>query len=437
MQAARSPRRDGSDVRDGDLLRQVLTRNLLAVTLDPPESRGHSSDIPLVSESYINSGQNVREAGPTLCQSKTCDNGGQSVEDAGLGADYFCFSRSLPAVSESKSLPPVSRGGPHTASGCLSRAAGGRGCQSFRGAAGVSWLPVDPSIGLEEPHGPGSFSVNKPGEGVNQVCEETSHRKLLDTYACCCVTSANFGGCRLMGCQDSLSECSTGINNSCDGFDFHSPPTCEKSDDNSKPSSSGGKQQLHSGNRETPEVSAFTAFPFPSPAPLFTSAAYRSNRDGGTATSALCSSFSTVLSPDGYEAETLSFSSGKISRDEDYIVTPTTAAVTAGQVAMSPPVNLHGLSDCAHRGPVLRASHLTEDVTLKDSAHGFNPLTTKRTNRSRRVSEMRLPGDGGKSVTPRLVQRSDLTFGPVIGKGGFGRVHKGKNHLSPFASCTR
>ena len=150
------------------------------------------------------------------------------------------------------------------------------------------------------------------------------------------------------------------------------------------------------------------------------------NTDSNTARS-LCSAFPKVLSPDTDEVETLPFFGVEniegIARD---ISGPSTRRAIRGQ--MTP---LQGLyPHFCGPVPAKTAPHYADDLALTDRAADRRALPATCGTCYRRYSDIRsMAADNWRPITPKLVQRNDLTFGPIIGKGGFGLVHKGKHTL--------
>lgn len=443
MHGRRRPSTDVNNIGDGGLLRQVLTRNLMTVTLDPPpestEEPDHLSDEPAFLK--------TREP----CRQPHYHPGYNAKNDNSRDKQLTSYSTScMSPVSQPSSdkSPCICWGGGQGSCTCS--------CSSFNGG----FLTTDESRSLQHIHTSLPTSATKFSEYL--ASKEGSDQNIdtanADERDACCEPGRSRPTCGVDKEWDHSDRCfSDGDRDSerycfscseydtrsdgqasCVGCDCQSLPKYQKTEESSGFGSAGASRNI-SHCFETPKicrpVSTLTAFPFPSPISQWSSTSDRPlwTPDYNTA-SALCSTFARLVSSNGDGEETLPLPFSSVNKPEDVVpVSSSSCLLNSTQGIMAPTQELP--SPINQRSSFPLSPNSVGDFSFQGSRDIISPLSDMRAGSFRRNSDMRSKAttESCRCVTPKLIQRSDLTFGPVIGKGGFGRVHEGKLQDLPVA----
>ncbi|GFR75355.1 serine/threonine-protein kinase mos [Elysia marginata] len=422
MQPRRRPSAGVNHVGDGDLLRQVLTRNFMTVTFDTPE----------YEEKCIGDGFLCPYSRDSSRPFNNNNSGVHPVRKDGSRDEHFTF-RPTVCLSVKTNRSSESRCDKHATCACDSltpevRAADKHtSSQQFDLAvADASLPPACLSIGTKNRLIFASPSDDKL-DPVNDRGLQRADTTGVDCCYSCCLTSAETIDWAITRCRDSQANYNCSLDNEVLSVtsNFHTQQKFQKTEDSSVCSGSSGTTPLNQRDRDTPHIytSASTAFPFPPPLCSSTSRASWWTSDDNTAGTA-CSNFSSIASPFSDAEESSLFSPIGENTASAASIPSYSSPEDLSRGVMSP---TQGLSPVLNqRASSSYVTHFADDQALSETGKRQSPLSALRENRFRRYSDIRTKAsfESGRCATPKLIQRSDLTFGPVIGKGGFGRVHK-------------
>ncbi|GFN87348.1 hypothetical protein PoB_001385400 [Plakobranchus ocellatus] len=389
---------DGNAGANGDLLRQVLTRNFLSVAYDPDEFTGHLRGASRFSY-HSNDNNNFKNSNFILKDFEATDD-----NEANYSTSSYYASNSLTVLqtttpaTDGKILVPAE----------LSVSHDNKNSSTHAGQPSSS-------------HGRSFQHNSKSGP---DLYPNHQHQKLTDRISDAQDTSCRANSLNSAGYSQLCFEDFSNVNEiNIDESDFCYSRVKNIANKDSEETESRGN--FTDFQLSFPQSAPCTAFPFPSPKELYPSET--------TSCFKFCDEQNPTLKlhkAKPYTKDLANCDASSEQEEEDYDNQLSSSAEILSANLMPPPKGLPTSRDLHHLRQSTEVSHTADDDDLAEAKDSFKHLASRRESFCRKSNNLRITSDSGVrrsigSVSPKLVRRCDLIFGAVIGKGAFGKVHKG------------